>query len=872
MNFSYKFTVIIPVYNRGDMVHIAFESVKNQTMNFDDIEVLIVNDGSTDDSLKKCRALAGNSKNVKVLDKPNGGISSARNCGIKNATGKYIAFLDDDDALEEKTLESAYNLFEEHYDEIDLLTYKITYIQNGQKAKWRHFRYDVLTETGVYSLEENPSIVQTTINVCIKNQAENTKLFDESLSYMEDQAYNNAVLADKMKIGFVEDGEYLYNRHDDSAVSVSSSAIHCFEKFMNYFETLFGKYDAVPKYYQCCFLHNLTYRLKDDVLFPYHYNEKDFAAAMGRISSLLARVDETTMFIDFPMDDFYRTYFWCLKPNRKAELKFNDFSQELVLGKRVLMERHNVTFVVKRFFFDGKSARFIGYIRSPFFNFMDKPELYLNFYDGGRDIQIELNKSSFCYYFCKHECAKAWSFDFTVNLNRTVNFDFYCKMGERCYPCVYEFNSNIVAKPNSPGFIYMKNDTRIQLKENLFMVKKMSHSEYLRRETKRMLHLASTKPADGISYMIIKELKKNEIWLYNDNLYTVKDNAYYQFKHDFNKDDGVKRYYVMDGDPSRMKGLFTPEEEKHIVKFASKKHILLFFAASKIITSFCEASAFTPVIPKHRRMFFDLTDFEVIYLQHGILHATTPTKYSKDRVFVDKIVVSSQFEIDNLTENYGYNFSDLIPSGMPRYDYTDLAKKPKNRILYAPSWRDKLVGKYVNRERKFYDSVLKNSNYYKGIVAFLTDPVLLEALEKNDIILDFKPHPNFRGYAHLFEPFLNDRIVLAAPNVELADYKLFITDFSSFNFDYIYQGRQLLYFVPDLDDFKCGAVTFYRDIDLKFEDGFGDYTTDPHEAAELVVKRINCNFETDEKYKNRIDNFFLSKGNHCEKLYRYLKK
>lgn len=872
MDFSYKFSVIIPVYNRGDMVHIAFDSVKNQTMKFDDIEVLIVNDGSTDDSLEKCKKLAEGHGNVKVLDKPNGGISSARNFGIKNATGKYIAFLDDDDALETETLQGVYNLFEEHYDEIDLVTYVISYIENGVKKYRKHFRYKVMTETGVYDLNEYPSIVQTTVNVCIKNQFEKTKLFDESLSYMEDQAYNNAVLADKMKIGFVDEGEYLYNRHGDSAVSVSSSAIYCFEKFMNYFETLFAKYDEVPKYYQCCLLHNLAYRMKDDVLFPYHYSDEDFKAAVDRIAALLARVDETTLFIDFPMDDFYRVYFWSLKPNRKAELKIDEFAQQLVLGRQILLERRNVTFVVKRFFFDGKTARFIGYVRSPFFYFLDKPEVYLNFFDGGRDIKVELKPSSFRYYFCNHECAKTWAFDFTVKLNRSVDFDFYCKMGENSYPCVYEFNSNIAAKPNAPGFIYMKNDTRIQLKENVFKVTKLTHSEYSRRETRRMLHLVSRRPADGAGYYMIKQLKKNKIWLYNDNLYTVKDNAYYQFKHDFGKNDGIKRYYILDGDPERMKGLFTPEEQKHVVKFGSRKHILLFFAASKIITSFCEASSFTPVIPKHRRMFFDLTDFEVIYLQHGILHATTPTKYSKDRVFVDKIVVSSHFEIENLIDNYGYSYTDLIPTGMPRYDYSNLTKEPQNKILYAPSWRDKLVGKYVNRERKFYDSVLERSSYYKGIVAFLTDPVLLDALEKNDITLEFKPHPNFRGYAHLFEPFLNERIVLAEPNVDLADYKLFITDFSSFNFDYIYQGRQLMYFVPDLDEFKCGAATFYRDIDLKFEDGFGDYTTDPHEVAELVVKRINCNFEIDEKYKDRIENFFISKGNHCEKLYRYLTK
>ena len=96
---SYRATVIIPVYNRGDMVHMAFNSLLAQTVPFDKIQVLIVNDGSTDDSLSICEKLAEPYDNVFVLDKPNGGLSSARNFGLTHAEGKYIFYLDDDDLI-----------------------------------------------------------------------------------------------------------------------------------------------------------------------------------------------------------------------------------------------------------------------------------------------------------------------------------------------------------------------------------------------------------------------------------------------------------------------------------------------------------------------------------------------------------------------------------------------------------------------------------------------------------------------------------------------------------------------------------------------------------------------------------------------------
>ena len=83
----------------------------------------------------------------------------------------------------------------------------------------------------------------------------------------------------------------------------------------------------------------------------------------------------------------------------------------------------------------------------------------------------------------------------------------------------------------------MKNRARLQLKDNVFKFEKLSNVSYKLRETKRFIHLLLKNYKDGIKYFLVKMMKKKRIWLYNDNLYTVKDNAYYQFKHDFNKND-----------------------------------------------------------------------------------------------------------------------------------------------------------------------------------------------------------------------------------------------------------------------------------------------------------------------------------------------
>ncbi|WP_165021098.1 glycosyltransferase family 2 protein [Dysgonomonas sp. ZJ279] len=99
------FSIIIPLYNKENYIKKTISSVLGQT--FTDYEVVIVDDGSTDNSLSVLSNFQDD--RIKVYSKENGGVSSARNFGIEKAQGKYIAFLDADDYWEEDYLQSVYN-------------------------------------------------------------------------------------------------------------------------------------------------------------------------------------------------------------------------------------------------------------------------------------------------------------------------------------------------------------------------------------------------------------------------------------------------------------------------------------------------------------------------------------------------------------------------------------------------------------------------------------------------------------------------------------------------------------------------------------------------------------------------------------------
>ena len=90
-------SIIITVYNTSPYLKKCVESVLNQ--NSDSLEIILVNDGSTDDSLKMCRHYAEQYENIMIIDKQNGGASDARNAGLLKATGEYIHFIDSDDFI-----------------------------------------------------------------------------------------------------------------------------------------------------------------------------------------------------------------------------------------------------------------------------------------------------------------------------------------------------------------------------------------------------------------------------------------------------------------------------------------------------------------------------------------------------------------------------------------------------------------------------------------------------------------------------------------------------------------------------------------------------------------------------------------------------
>lgn len=184
-----KFSIIIPVFNSECFIKKCLLSCIDQDIKSNEYEIIVINDGSTDNSLTIIMDVAKDFANIFVINKSNGGASSARNKGLDLATGKYIWFVDSDDWIEANCINRVYNIMEnEQLDALQICYYTIT---NGMimpiEEKYR-VTTSVLTPKAYISPDS--FIGGTNGTIFKRNIAEKYFVrFDDNLRLAEDQLF-----------------------------------------------------------------------------------------------------------------------------------------------------------------------------------------------------------------------------------------------------------------------------------------------------------------------------------------------------------------------------------------------------------------------------------------------------------------------------------------------------------------------------------------------------------------------------------------------------------------------------------------------------------------------------------------------------------
>lgn len=260
-----KISVIVPVYNVQEYIVECLESIMIQELK--DIEIIIVNDGSTDKSISNIQNIIDNNSNIHLINKVNGGLSSARNTGLSHAKGEYVLFVDSDDYLEKDFLYKLYNEAKEYDLDIACGGYTKFYENN---ATYPQIRNEILCKKSIISgqkfllnqLDCNDYRMEVWDDLYKREfLLENNLFFVEGLLHEDEEFTPRALLAAK-RVKIVETYGYMYRQRENSIMSSTvnikhvSSVEYIINSFINHFEKTKIEHEKLIFSKLCCNIFN----------------------------------------------------------------------------------------------------------------------------------------------------------------------------------------------------------------------------------------------------------------------------------------------------------------------------------------------------------------------------------------------------------------------------------------------------------------------------------------------------------------------------------------------------------------------------------------------------------------------------------------
>lgn len=218
-------SVLMPVYNSEKFLEETVQAVINQS--YTNWELILVDDGSTDNSKKLCDELRKKENRIKFIDKKNTGVSDTRNVALKNAKGQYVVFVDSDDLIHKDYLKLLVNSMNKYNTDLSVCNFIERKISNTGKVEDinREFcpkEVIEMAEMKGYIMDfGNSGLLNPLWNKIYKNQIikENNITFDEKVETGEDFIFNLQYFRKTKKISFIKEKLYYYIRRNNNSIT-----------------------------------------------------------------------------------------------------------------------------------------------------------------------------------------------------------------------------------------------------------------------------------------------------------------------------------------------------------------------------------------------------------------------------------------------------------------------------------------------------------------------------------------------------------------------------------------------------------------------------------------------------------------------------
>ncbi|WP_051558082.1 CDP-glycerol glycerophosphotransferase family protein [Oceanobacillus picturae] len=354
-----------------------------------------------------------------------------------------------------------------------------------------------------------------------------------------------------------------------------------------------------------------------------------------------------------------------------------------------------------------------------------------------------------------------------------------------------------------------------------------------------------------------KHFANKEIWIGFEKLaMSAHESGYYFFDYVYKNRKHDNFYYVIRKDSPELVNLMDKKDK--VIYFMSLKYFIYMFAADLLISSDTKRNSYS-LKQKKSILGKELTDKQLVYLQHGVNGLKAVPDFYKDRGVFDLVIAPSEYEKNMITEYWGYSEEEVVTTGLARWDVLEdrTNEIDYKQIFVMPTWRTWMDG--MSKEE------FLESDYYKYYNDFLSSNRLHKVLKDNNIKIMFFLHPKFKDYIDLFEinsPYIEKFGFLEVPLDEMImKSSMMISDYSSVIWEMFYLEKPCLFYHFDVEKYLQYEGSY---MDFK-EDLFGDVAYDSEELVENMEQYILRNFSEKVEYSNLREKYFTYMDNQNSK-------
>ncbi len=879
VEYPFLFSVVIPVYNVEQYLAETLDSVIAQTIGFENIQIILVNDGSPDNSEEICLDYQKRyPDNIIYVKQENAGVSAARNNGIQYIRGKYVNFLDSDDCWEKNAFKWVNAFFEKYPDQVDVVGARKKFFDAA--SGYHHLDYK-FSSTRVIDLVANYEMIQMDVTgAFIRADAIGEHRFSEHLKYGEDAQFINSILLDKCRLGVVRGAVHLYRKRKDESSALQNelrSESYYFDSpvyfHLDLIRQSLEKYNRVMEFIQYTVMYDMRWRIAKQL--DSFLSKEDLDRYRELINKILLNISDRIICMQKNMGIGQKIYAMNIKYERNirneleydhGKLLFNNicvinlFDQKNLLTADFLYVKDGMLHIEGRdnILLEQKDYEIFARVDGELY----EPE---RFYAEKYDIHILGMKA--------YE-GKGFSFDVPVKEDVETNVEFIMKFrGEyvtRLFISSGKF-SHIPSKSANAGY-WSDGKYILRIRDKVIKATPYKKELISKYETAYRQFLKKVHRGYLVKWRILSRLLRpfyKNVWLISDRPNRAGDNGEHLFRYICDKKPkGIKPYFVIQKsseDYEKMK------KTGKVVDFDSVKFRLMTLLADKVISSQASEYVLNPFGGDYAYL-SDLYNYKFVFLQHGITKDDISGWLNKFNKNISIFVTAGKPEYRSILDGeYFYDENVVKLTGFPRFDeLTRMGRNVKKKVLIIPTWR-KSLSKCVDpkTDTSVYYDKFKESDFFAFYNGLINHPRLLDCMRKKGYEGLFCLHPLFtEQYVDFTE---NDVFSVNKGYVDyqkqFAECALLVTDFSSVFFDFGYLKKPVIYSQFDKEEFFSSHS--YSEGYFSYEkNGFGPVCRDIESTVDAMIKEIENDCKNSPEYIKRIEAFYpYFDENSCERVF-----